>query len=791
MGAHEQDAQEKFDRSLLDIYRLVALVALVFLTAMVVSAIVVSQSIRGPLQRLMTAMSDITYGHYDRPVHGTSARDEIGDMARAVEGFRDNAIAKRKAEEELRSAKDRAEHALVELRDTQQDLIEAEKLAALGGLVAGIAHEVNNPVGISLTVASSFARRCGNPSPPSSKQPPLRRSRLDEFVSACHAAAGQLVANLQRAGELIQSFKQVAVDRSHADRRQFDLAEATDQIIASLRPALKTTAISLRVDIPPGIAMDSYPGSGQVLTNLLLNAIAHAFPDGRAGALSFSARAVGANDVEVTVADDGVGMDEATKAHAFDPFFTTRRNRGGTGLGLHIIHSLITQSLGGRIAMEASPGRGTSHRHSTDSPRGRGCRSHGPMTVGEQDDFIQIIDDAGETSETGPLWKVAVIDDDLDRPRRHALRARRLPTCPGTGWKSSPPFSAKEGRELMQAHPDTAAVLLDVMMETDEAGLDLVQYIRNDPQERDVASSCAPASPAGPGAARHRRLRHQRLQGEDRAHRRQAVHLAHRGAAQLSAAAAHRRDPARPGDHHRRRLDALRLQFDAASRRRRAHPDRLAAQCRLRRYPGAAPTVPRPRTASRCSPGSGCYSRFIGLPGINELDDELRTVVKEAFRRRDHQFLARRSVLYIRTGSGRRARRAARSLEAALRHRPRAHPDILEPAFGRVRQRHPLRAAPAGQHPPRGARAPAHPRAHPRPIPAVRAMDAAAAGECLQDEVLGTVAHDLRNPLAVILGRTEMLTEMVGTAALSPRASTPRSATSGARRTASPRSSTA
>ncbi len=362
MGEHERNAQENFDRSLFNVYRLVALVALIFLSAMVVSAIIVSRSIRGPLQRLMGAMRDIAYGHYDRPVTGTAARDEIGDMARAVEVFRDNAIAKRKAEEELRSSKENAEHALAELRETQQDLIEAEKLAALGGLVAGIAHEVNNPVGISLTVASSFARRCETFSA-ELKQPPLRRSRLEEFVAASHAAAGQLVANLQRAGELIQSFKQVAVDRSHADRREFDLAEATDQIIASLRPALKTTAILLRVDIPPGIAMDSLPGSyGQVLTNLFLNAVIHAFPDGRAGTMSFSARTVGAAEVEITVADDGVGMEEAVKSHAFDPFFTTRRNRGGTGLGLHIIYSLVTQSLGGRLSMESTPEKGTVFR---------------------------------------------------------------------------------------------------------------------------------------------------------------------------------------------------------------------------------------------------------------------------------------------------------------------------------------------------------------------------------------------------------------------------------------------
>jgi signal transduction histidine kinase len=362
MGEHEQQVQEKFDRSLTNIYRLVALVAVGFLTAMVLGSAVVAQSIRGPLQRLMGAMRDITYGRYDRPVRGTTARDEIGDMARAVEVFRDNAIAKRQAEEELRTAKENAERALAELRDAQQDLIEAEKLAALGGLVAGIAHEVNNPVGISLTVASSFARRCETFAA-ELKQPPLRRSRLEEFVATCHAAAGQLVANLQRAGELIQSFKQVAVDRSHADRRQFDLAEATDQIIASLRPALKTTAVSLRVDISPGIAMDSYPGSyGQVLTNLFLNAVIHAFPDGRAGTLSFSARAAGPSEVEITVADDGVGMEEAVKTHAFDPFFTTRRNQGGTGLGLHIIYSLVTQSLGGRLSMESTPGKGTVFR---------------------------------------------------------------------------------------------------------------------------------------------------------------------------------------------------------------------------------------------------------------------------------------------------------------------------------------------------------------------------------------------------------------------------------------------
>jgi signal transduction histidine kinase len=362
MRRREQDAQARFDQSLANIYRVVLAVAVLFLSVMLIGSIVVAQSIRQPLHRLMAAMRAITLGSYQRPVHGTSARDEIGDMARAVEVFRENAIAKDKAEADLRASKERAERALAELRDAQKNLIQAEKLAALGGLVAGIAHEVNNPVGISLTVASSFARRCETFAA-ELRTPPLRRSSLDDFVATSHAAADQLVANLQRAGELIQSFKQVAVDRSHTERREFDLAEATDQIVASLRPVLRKVPLSLLVDVPPGVSMYSYPGSyGQVLTNLFLNTVVHAYPDGRAGTLSVGARAVGRDDVEITVADDGVGMAEEIRKRAFDPFFTTRRDHGGTGLGLHIIFNIVTQSLGGHLTMDSTPGRGTIFR---------------------------------------------------------------------------------------------------------------------------------------------------------------------------------------------------------------------------------------------------------------------------------------------------------------------------------------------------------------------------------------------------------------------------------------------
>jgi signal transduction histidine kinase len=358
----EDSTQDRFDRTLAEIYNRVAIIALVFLSAIVIGGTIIAQSIRVPLRELMTAMRAIVSGHYERPVQNTGETDEIGDMARAVEVFRENAIAKRQAEDDLRASKERAENALEILRETQKSLIDAEKLAALGGLVAGVAHEVNNPVGISLTVASSLAGR-SEAFAAELKEGPLRRSRLDEFVERTRNAAQQLVANLQRAGELIQSFKQVAVDRSHADRRQFDLAEATDQIIASLRPVIRKSQLTIASDVPAGIDMDSYPGSyGQVLTNLFLNAVVHAFPEGRAGNVFIEARRQGDGEVRIMVADDGVGMSDEVRRRAFDPFFTTRRAQGGTGLGLHIIHNLITQTLGGRLVLESRPGRGTTFR---------------------------------------------------------------------------------------------------------------------------------------------------------------------------------------------------------------------------------------------------------------------------------------------------------------------------------------------------------------------------------------------------------------------------------------------
>ena len=363
MRQRESAAQATFDRTLAGISRNVLTLAIAFLIIIMTASIIIALSIRLPLQQIMVAMRRITSGEVEKPVTGTNATDEIGAMARAVEVFRENEIARRAAEHELRAAKEKAEGALLELNAAQQNLIDAERLAALGGLVAGVAHEVNNPIGISLTVASSFARRCDMFAAELKSGTSLRRSQLEDFVKSSQEASQQLVGNLHRAGELIQSFKQVAVDRSHAERRIFNLGEATEQIVASLRPVLKKSPIRVNIEVPDGLLVDGYPGSyGQILTNLFLNAANHAFADGRDGEISILVRPRGADDIEISFSDNGAGMTPDVQRQAFDPFFTTRRNEGGTGLGLHIVYNLVIQQLGGRMMLESRLGHGTTFR---------------------------------------------------------------------------------------------------------------------------------------------------------------------------------------------------------------------------------------------------------------------------------------------------------------------------------------------------------------------------------------------------------------------------------------------
>jgi PAS domain S-box-containing protein len=302
----------------------------------------------------------ITYWHPLRSPAGeiigvNVAAEEVTERKRAE-------AALQASERELRSAKDAAEAALRNLQETQIFLIEAEKLAALGRLVAGVAHEINNPVGTSLTVASSLQRKTAMIANELA-QGNLKRSTLTEFLDVSQAASSQLIANLNHAAEMIQSFKQVATDRNYSIQRIFDLGDLTEQVFKSLRPGLGKQSLALRVDCPSNLTMNSYPGLyGQVLTNLFLNSVMHGFPDGEEGTIGIKVQVSAKENVEILFFDDGRGMSLDVRRKAFDPFFTTRRDHGCTGLGLHIVHTIVTNCLGGRVNIESEPDEGTKIR---------------------------------------------------------------------------------------------------------------------------------------------------------------------------------------------------------------------------------------------------------------------------------------------------------------------------------------------------------------------------------------------------------------------------------------------
>jgi signal transduction histidine kinase len=276
-----------------------------------------------------------------------------GQMAISLENARLYGHLEEKVAERTREFSD----ALDDLRAMQSQMVETEKLAALGGLVAGVAHEINTPVGIAVTAAShlvdrtaEFRSEWGAGS--------LKRSALERFIESVTDSGQLILANLQRSNDLIQSFKQVAVDQSSEARRIFGVRAYLEDILSSLRPRLKRTTHLVEIECDPDLTITSYPGAlAQVVTNLVLNSVVHGYAEGEGGRLRLEA-AASDGGVRLVYSDDGIGIPSETLARIFDPFFTTRRAQGGSGLGLHIVYNLVTQRLGGTVSVRSEPGRG-------------------------------------------------------------------------------------------------------------------------------------------------------------------------------------------------------------------------------------------------------------------------------------------------------------------------------------------------------------------------------------------------------------------------------------------------
>lgn len=246
--------------------------------------------------------------------------------------------------------------ALDELRLAQEDLVQAEKLAALGGLVAGLSHELNTPLGIGVTTLSTMQAQLQS-FEAQFAQGQLTKTELQQFLDNYRTGTRVTLRNIEKAADLISSFKQVAVDQTSNQRRCFELHQLVEDVLLTLKPVLRQHAVELQVAVPKGVELDSYPGPlGQVLTNLVSNAAVHGLSAQGTGWIRIEAQ-VG-EDITLNISDSGAGIPDEHLKRVFEPFFTTRRGQGGSGLGLHIVHTLVTQVLAGSIRVENDPAGG-------------------------------------------------------------------------------------------------------------------------------------------------------------------------------------------------------------------------------------------------------------------------------------------------------------------------------------------------------------------------------------------------------------------------------------------------
>ena len=244
------------------------------------------------------------------------------------------------------------------LRESQSKLIEAQKMASLGGLVAGVAHEINTPIGIGVTTASLLDQKISE-FQQLYNSAKMKRSDLEKFLDTVAQSGSIISSNLDRAADLVRGFKQVAVDQSSEEKRVFALVPYLEDVILSLRPKLKRLKHHTKIVGDKAIEVESYPGAfSQIATNFIMNSIIHAYDDEDEGNIVFETHLDG-REVTVEYTDDGRGIPPENLTKIFEPFLTTKRGDGGSGLGMHIVYNLVTQKLGGNINCESTVGIGT------------------------------------------------------------------------------------------------------------------------------------------------------------------------------------------------------------------------------------------------------------------------------------------------------------------------------------------------------------------------------------------------------------------------------------------------
>jgi len=279
--------------------------------------------------------------------HAVNKAFERADLIREKQRYQ---IDLEKANKELKLFLETLERA-------QDQLVQSEKMAALGELVAGVAHEINTPVGVGVTAASFLGGKTKEFEKIYSSGD-LKKSDLEKYLHTVEEVSNSILINMERAAELISSFKQVAVDQSSKSRRRFNLKEYIDEILLSLRPGYKKTRHKINVICDEKIELNSFPGAFyQIMNNMIMNSLIHGFEKKENGIIEINIKRQG-SDILFVYKDNGKGMNAEQKEKTFDPFYTTMRGKGGTGLGMSIVFNLVTQTLKGSIECETSPDNG-------------------------------------------------------------------------------------------------------------------------------------------------------------------------------------------------------------------------------------------------------------------------------------------------------------------------------------------------------------------------------------------------------------------------------------------------
>ena len=340
-----------------DLFSFTIVLFIIFFIAILILIFIIYYTISGviePIQAITMYSKEVSSGEFSHnlPLSFTSRNDEIGDLSRSFNIITDVFREKNMLLE------NRIQDKNEEIQKQYQYIIENEKLASLGTLVAGVAHEINTPIGVALTSSSYIQKLCTDTRVKFDSNT-IKKSDLSNFMNDLDESNDLLLNNIYRSAELIRSFKKIAVDQSSESRSIFNINDHVESIVTSLQHEYKNRQILIRNYCPTDLVIDGYPGPfAQIITNLIMNSLHHAYKGDKKGGLIIITAQELKDQIEIHYTDDGVGIDEKNLENIFDPFFTTNRDQGNSGLGLHIVFNIVTKLLDGTITCDANHGSG-------------------------------------------------------------------------------------------------------------------------------------------------------------------------------------------------------------------------------------------------------------------------------------------------------------------------------------------------------------------------------------------------------------------------------------------------